>query len=211
MHPRLYPTWHRLNFQVGPDAYALKPETSCSTGKRATDEPFSGFVASYLQGDVLDIGCGPYDVPVYLKGYPLDRIAAIDPVEPFQPHPFVFARGLAEFLPFADRSFDTVIAATSLDHVLSLDRALSEIARVIKPSGSLIVWDGFVKGSPRYDPAQPDLAPVDEFHFFHFDEGWFEQAMADHGFSVREKLPFDPSPHAPQYCISYFYCLKARD
>jgi SAM-dependent methyltransferase len=209
LHPHLYPQWERINFVENPAEFAGRPEASCSIGKRATDEPFGGFVAPYLDGIILDIGCGPYAVPLYLQEYPTDHIYGIDPIEPFERHPFTFVRGVAEWLPFPDRSFDVVIAATSLDHSLSLDRALSEIRRVIKPGGRFLVWDGFVKGSPRYDPSNPDLAPVDDFHFFHFDEGWFEEIMAENGFTVREKLAYDPSPHNPQYCISYFYALIA--
>jgi SAM-dependent methyltransferase len=206
--PHLYPIWERINFRENPDQFAKKPETSCTIGKRHTDEPFSGFVAPYLRGMVLDVGCGPYAVPLYLQGYPTNLICGIDPVLPFEPHPFVFARGLAEFIPFPDQSFDTVIAATSLDHALSLTKTLSEIRRVMRPGATLLVWDGFVPGSLRYDPHDPTLRPVDDFHFFHFDEGWFEEIMGEYGFTVREKLAFDPSPHDPQYCTSYFYSLR---
>lgn len=209
LYPHIYSTWERINFVKSPAEFAERPEGSCSLGRRATDEPFSGFVAPYLRGLVLDVGCGPYAVPLYLREYPVDRIYGIDPVDPFEPHPFTFVRGIAECVPFPDRSFDVVIAATSLDHSLSLDRALSEIRRVIKPGGSFLVWDGFVKGSPRYDPSKTDLVPVDDFHFFHFDESWFDVIMEEHGFTVREKLVYDPSPHNPQYCASYFYSLDA--
>jgi SAM-dependent methyltransferase len=209
LHPHLYPTWQRINFVENPREFARRPEGSCSIGKRGTDEPFGGFVAPYLAGRVLDVGCGPYAVPLYLQQYPNELIYGIDPVDPFEPHPFTFVRGFAEFLPFPDASFDVVIAATSLDHALSLDRALSSIRRVIKPGGQFLVWDGFVNGSPRYDPEDPALKPIDDFHFFHFDEGWFEEIMREHDFDVREKLVYDPSPHNPQYCSSYFYCLTA--
>jgi ubiquinone/menaquinone biosynthesis C-methylase UbiE len=93
---------------------------------------------------------------------------------------------------------------------LSLDRALSEIRRVIEPGGNFLVWDGFVKGSPRYDPSDQNLKPVDSHHFFHFDENWFEEVMQEHGFTVREKLAFDPQPHQPQYSTSFFYALSTR-
>lgn len=208
-HPQLYDTWERINFVENPAEFASRPEGSCTIGKRHTDEPFSGFVAPYLRGRLLDVGCGPYAVPLYLREYPLELIYAIDPIEPFEPHPFTFVRALAESIPFPDMSFDVVLAATSLDHSLSLDRALSEIRRVIRPGGSLLVWDGFVKGSPRYNPSDPALVPVDAFHFFHFDEGWFEEIMDEYDFEIDERLVYDPSPHNPQYCASYFYSLTA--
>jgi SAM-dependent methyltransferase len=48
------------------------------------------------------------------------------------------AVGDVEVLPFADASFDCVIAAWMLYHVPDLDRGLSEIARVLRPGGRLI-------------------------------------------------------------------------
>ncbi len=41
-------------------------------------------------------------------------------------------------LPFADGSFDTVVAAWMLYHVPDLQRGLAEIARVLTPGGALI-------------------------------------------------------------------------
>jgi SAM-dependent methyltransferase len=211
LHPGLYPAWERINFSETPAEFARRPEGSCTLGKRATDLPFSGFVAPYLKGRVLDVGCGPYAIPLYLQGYPLELLYGIDPLEPFEPHPFTFARTFAEFIPFSDHAFETVIAATSLDHTLSLKRALAEIRRVLAPGGHFLIWDGFVKGAPPYDPDDSGLQPVDSYHFFHFDEPWFEELMRSCGFAVREKLAFDPSPHAPQYCTSFFYCLSVPE
>ena len=54
------------------------------------------------------------------------------------------ARGIAaqvgdvQELPFADGTFDTVVAAWMLYHVPDVDRGLSEIARVLTPGGALI-------------------------------------------------------------------------
>jgi SAM-dependent methyltransferase len=41
-------------------------------------------------------------------------------------------------LPFADASFDTVVAAWMLYHVPDLDRGLAEIARVLSPGGRIV-------------------------------------------------------------------------
>ena len=46
--------------------------------------------------------------------------------------------GDAQELPFGDGSFDTVVAAWMLYHVPDVDRALAELARVLRPGGALI-------------------------------------------------------------------------
>ncbi len=101
-------------------------------------ELFGCFLAPLLHGTVLDIGCGPQPVPSYLANYPTESIAGLDPLA--APHPFVFHHGVAEFLPWDDASFDLVITATSLDHVLLLDRSIDEFRRVLKPGGGS--WRG---------------------------------------------------------------------
>lgn len=46
--------------------------------------------------------------------------------------------GDVENLPFADGEFDVAVAAWMLYHVPDLDRALAELARVLKPGGRLV-------------------------------------------------------------------------
>jgi SAM-dependent methyltransferase len=53
--------------------------------------------------------------------------------------------GDAQELPFPDGSFDTVVAAWMLYHVLDLDRGLAEMARVLAPGGRLVAVTGSVR------------------------------------------------------------------
>lgn len=46
----------------------------------------------------------------------------------------------ASLLPFADDSFDTLVAADTFEHVEDLDGTLRECARVTKPGGKLLVY-----------------------------------------------------------------------
>jgi SAM-dependent methyltransferase len=66
----------------------------------------------------------------------------------------VFAAGDAGRLPFAEGSFDAVIANDSLEHFADPDAALRELARVLAPGGSLFLfftpW-GSPLGSHLYD------------------------------------------------------------
>jgi SAM-dependent methyltransferase len=202
LHPHLYDIWASVNFGDSVDVYRENPASSCAVGRRFNAELFAGFAAPHLHGRILDIGCGPYAIPNYLEGYPVEYISGIDPLEPFETHPFEFVQGFAEFLPWGDDSFDVLIAATSLDHVLSLDLAFSEIRRVLKPGGLLLVWDWFGDEYKPYRPEEQAPQLIDKYHLFTFSEKWFEELISDH-FIIIEKARYSGI-----WQHDYHYCLK---
>ena len=90
---------------------------------------------------VLEVGCG--------EGELAERLTALAPeVVAVDQSPRMVeltrARGVdarvadIQELPFADDSFDAVLAAWMLYHVADLDRGLSELARVLRPGGRLV-------------------------------------------------------------------------
>jgi SAM-dependent methyltransferase len=77
-------------------------------------------------------------------------------------------------LPFADATFDLVCALDIIEHVEDEDGALSEISRVAKPGGSLLIstplhpsrwtaFDDFVGHKRRYEPPRL-LQKLSEHH-----------------------------------------------
>jgi SAM-dependent methyltransferase len=52
-------------------------------------------------------------------------------------------------LPFADCSFDAVLSTDTFEHVMDLDLAFGEIARVLRPGGSLLTRFGPLFYSPH--------------------------------------------------------------
>ncbi len=75
------------------------------------------------------------------------RVLATDPLEPMLSHlaaaapEAIAARGTAEQIPVRSRWADVVVSAQAY-HWFDRDRALPEIARVLKPSGHLaLVWN----------------------------------------------------------------------
>ena len=50
-----------------------------------------------------------------------------------------YVRGIAEALPFPDRSFDLVVSYLSLIDIPDFDIAVREMARVLAPGGSLLI------------------------------------------------------------------------
>jgi SAM-dependent methyltransferase len=66
--------------------------------------------------------------------------------------------GDAVFLPFADESFDRVIAAEVLEHIPPDRQVLAELARVLRPGGTIAVT------VPRWFPELVCWALSDEYH-----------------------------------------------
>lgn len=68
----------------------------------------------------------------------------------------VFAVGDAASLPFPDASFDMVVSTLSMHHWADPTAGLTEIARVLRPSGRALIWD-LRPGSRRHrHPHVPD-------------------------------------------------------
>lgn len=100
--------------------------------------------APSLHGQLLDVGCGSQPYRRYFEhvdyvgldiDIPVNRAAAIADF---------FYTG--ELFPFADSSFDSVLCNQVLEHVFNPQQFLSEIRRVLKPGGHLLltvpfVWD----------------------------------------------------------------------
>jgi SAM-dependent methyltransferase len=70
-------------------------------------------------------------------------------------------------LPFADDEFDGVLAAQSIEHVPDPDRALAEMARVLKPGGSAVLVT-----PNRLTFARPDEI-IDPYHYVEYDPAEF--------------------------------------
>jgi len=135
---RRWGLWEALQAN-GEEAYELDPPSSLSVGERDDVRAFAAFAD--LRGVVLDVGCGPQRIPSYAVGM-AGELVGIDPLTGEQPRDFAFVKGIAEYLPFADGSFDRVLFATSLDHVLSPELTLAEARRVTRRGGAVVVWLG---------------------------------------------------------------------
>src|SRR3981189_3037842 len=67
-------------------------------------------------------------------------------------------KGDALDLPYADGTFDCVVASEILEHVPEDDRAIAELVRVLKPGGALAIT------VPRWLPERVCWALSDEYH-----------------------------------------------
>jgi SAM-dependent methyltransferase len=160
-----------------------------SVAGNAMSEHFEWFVRAFAHGTVLDLGCGPQFKPTYLRCVPDHAIVGIDPVSPSTvSHPFDFVKCLAEDLPWDDGVFQTVVCATSLDHVFLLDSALAEVRRTMSADGDFLVWSGIAEHAGPYDPFV-ELEPIDEFHLFHFSQSSLEHHLSK-SFQILDSFHF---------------------
>jgi ubiquinone/menaquinone biosynthesis C-methylase UbiE len=149
----LIATWH-ITQQAAAPLYQENNSNSCSTVDRADVQTFRNFMN--LRGKVvLDLGSGVFQMPGYVQDSGCRQFIGIDPLPVNAPAAFELYTSLAEQLPFPDASFDVVILATSLDHVLNVQTTLAEIARVLKPNGDIYFWGGLVE----HDTAYKEVAP----------------------------------------------------
>ena len=104
--------------------------------------------------------------------------------------PWMVIRGNGYGLPFADNTFDCVVASEILEHLHEDDDALDEIRRVLKPDGV------FAVSVPRYLPEAVCWALSDEYansaggHVRIYRRSELREKLVDHGFRV------DSSHHA---------------
>lgn len=107
------------------------------------------WVCSRASGDVLEVAIGTgLNLPLYpddvkLTGIDLSpgmlEIARQRAGEPG--HDVDLQTGDAHHLPFRDGSFDTVLCTFSLCNIPDVEQAVSEMKRVLKPGGKLLLVD----------------------------------------------------------------------
>ena len=94
---------------------------------RASDVRIRALLTSDEHMKVLDVGSGTWRrAPGIVK---LDVIA----------YPMVDVVGDAQELPFGGKTFDLVICSSVLEHLLSPERVIAEVHRVLRPGGKLFV------------------------------------------------------------------------
>jgi SAM-dependent methyltransferase len=84
--------------------------------------------------------------------------AMVDAGEIAPDHPVTAVQGDALALPFADGTFDRVIASEVLEHIPDDVAAMHELARVLRPGGAMAVT------VPRCVPEAVNWALSDEYH-----------------------------------------------
>lgn len=175
---------------------------------------------SNLNGLILDVGCGirsDLAYALYSKGS--DFVG----IDPFIEHKrnFEFVGGVGEHLPFHDNSFDHVIFATSLDHIVNPNVVLREAKRVLKDGGKINIWSSCFDWFERFREGEMVKAGIlffwnldfkirkkDSFHFSHFTTSEIMSLLRATGFIPMkiEKMLLDTSTS-----VSVFFQAEKKE
>ncbi len=126
----------------------------------------------FMSGRLLDFGCGNQP---YRHLFPADAYVGLDIVDsghaPSDKRADVWYDG--ETIPYDDGHFDAVFASEVLEHVFNPDRILSELNRVLKPGGHLLVTLPFAW--------EEHEAPFDYARYTSFG---LKSLLTRHGFAI---------------------------
>lgn len=171
-----------------------------------------------MRGDVLDVG-GAYGFVIKQAGLDPDRYVSIDPIDMdwnrlleyghIDAHYAICRsaariRGFAEFLPFADASFDFVHMRSCVDHFANPDLALMEAFRVLRCGGRVVIGislegsykkeqaglKGLVKRMSSKSPALRNLIEIvkHDHHMFHPTRESLKELIERNGFRIEKEV-----------------------
>lgn len=105
---------------------------------------YSDVISRRASGDLVDLGCGT--VPTYgMYAASVASVTCVDWPSTLHPSKHIDVEAdLREQLPFADRSFDTVVLTDVLEHMPYPDKLFGEVRRLLRPAGVVIVGVPFL-------------------------------------------------------------------
>lgn len=127
-------------------------------------------IVPFAEGNTLEIGVGTgLNIPFY-DGTKITKLTAIEPSEdtwkkcevdlkklPFE---FEFILASAEELPFENETFDTIVMTYALCTIPNAEKALLEMKRVLKPTGSMFFSEHGIAPEERVRFIQNKLNPI---------------------------------------------------
>ena len=99
-----------------------------------------GIVQQYVSGLCLDVGCGIVPTPSYMIDQDTVKFIGIDPDTRNTHRSFPYVCAIGECLPFKDNTFNGVLFASAIDHMIEPWAAVRESSRVLVNNGVLIIW-----------------------------------------------------------------------
>ena len=174
-----------------------------------------------LNGQILDVGCGIRSTLPYGIRSDESNFIGIDPLSINNGRKFSFIRAIGENLPFKRNSFDHIIFATSLDHIVNPRIVLIEAKKMLKENGKINIWCGCFDWFERLQQGERSKAislffwnldfkirKKDNYHFSHFTTQKIISILRATGFTTikMERILYDPST-----AISVFFQAEKKE
>lgn len=146
---------------------------------------------------VLDVGCG---TGAWSKRISYLTYVGIDPssriYKAVEPDRTYYIRGIAEQLPFPDDMFDVCLLLAALDHLFWPREGIREIARVLKPGGTMIINLGNNSSIRTALAKRLGYMQGKDEHPHHFSTKGVCKLLTAHGFSIekRKLIGYSPFP-----------------
>jgi SAM-dependent methyltransferase len=131
-------------------------------------------ISKYLQGNVLNAGCGDRDITKLLKGWHAEFVDNCDIQSSI---PGAFQCDLAK-IPKSDNFYDSILCNAVLEHVPDPESVMTEFHRLLKPGGYLAA------SVPFLQPFHPT-----PFDFRRYTQSGLQQLGSRHGFRLLEINP----------------------
>jgi cyclopropane fatty-acyl-phospholipid synthase-like methyltransferase len=145
---------------------------------------FREYFPDFSEGHVLDLGCGPGDIPIrFARAFPSCRITGVDASEPMVrlAEEAVQQAGLADRVAFRRERFqelagariaDAVVSNSLLHHLPNPLQFWHKLRSAVKPGSPVLVMDLLRPESPgeaqaivdRYASDAPDILRRDFYH-----------------------------------------------
>ena len=98
-------------------------------------------VAGYFRGRLLNAGCGDRDLSEWLATHAVTEVVNYDIASNLPDA----VTGPIDRLPFPDGCFDTILCNAVLEHVEHVEAAVSELARVLRSGGHVVLAVPFLQ------------------------------------------------------------------
>lgn len=170
---------------------------------RASHEMFIKEIATTKKAKfkALDVGCGTGELAKkIIHRFKKANVHGVDISETMikkagakkMKKPVKFRVGDVEKLPYKDNSFDVITCSHSFHHYPNKEKAMTEMHRVLKPNGHLMIIDGsrdVLLGRIIFD-----IVTMVEKHVYHLFHGEFRDIFRRNGFKVTMQKRFNLVP-----------------